>query len=167
MKDIPGYKYTYSVDVYGNVFSKHFGKLRQLKPSKQRGKYHMVMLCSEGKMKGFLVHRLVAMCYLDDYSDELQVNHKNLNGLDNRVENLEMVTAKQNTDHFWKEGKVRPNAQLGEQHYKSKLTEEQVMLIKKEYGQGNISQRALAKEYGVCQATIKDIVLGICWKHLK
>ena len=39
------------------------------------------------KRKNYKVHRLVAMFYLSDYSDNLQVNHKNGIKTDNRVEN--------------------------------------------------------------------------------
>lgn len=51
--------------------------------------------------KPYKVHRLVAMVYLPDYNDNLQVNHKNGNKSDNRVENLEMVTNSQNAYHAW------------------------------------------------------------------
>ena len=56
---------------------------------------------NKDKRKPFRMHRLVAMKYLDDYSDKLQVNH--INGVkdDNRVENLEMVTASENSLHGW------------------------------------------------------------------
>lgn len=56
---------------------------------------------SKDKRKGYRVHRLVAMFYLDNYSDELQVNHKNGIKTDNRVENLEMVTNAENAYHAW------------------------------------------------------------------
>jgi len=49
----------------------------------------------------FYMHRLVAMFYLENFSTELQVNHKNGIKTDNRVENLEMVTAKENVYHAW------------------------------------------------------------------
>lgn len=50
----------------------------------------------------FKVHRLVAMFYLENYSETLQVNHKNGIKTDNRVENLEMVTNRENVLHAWR-----------------------------------------------------------------
>lgn len=51
--------------------------------------------------KAYRIHRLVAMFYLPDYSEELQINHKNGDKTDNRVENLEMCTNAENTYHAW------------------------------------------------------------------
>ena len=51
--------------------------------------------------KPYLQHRIIAMFYLDDYSSDLQVNHKNGIKTDNRVENLEMVTCSENIKHSW------------------------------------------------------------------
>lgn len=50
-----------------------------------------------GKNKNkYLVHRLVAKYFLDNFDNELDVDHKNRVRHDNRVENLQMVTRKQN-----------------------------------------------------------------------
>ena len=57
---------------------------------------------NKDRRKNYRVHRLVAMYYLQDYSDKLQVNHKNGIKTDNRVENLEMVTNQENVLHAWR-----------------------------------------------------------------
>ena len=53
------------------------------------------------------IHRLVAKAFLTDYSEDLQVNHINLKKDDNRLENLEMVTQSQNTQHAWDNGRMK------------------------------------------------------------
>lgn len=57
---------------------------------------------NKDRRKNYRVHRLVAMFYLPDYSEYLQVNHRNGIKTDNRVENLEMVTNKENALHAWR-----------------------------------------------------------------
>lgn len=49
----------------------------------------------------FKVHRLVALFYLKNYSEDLQVNHKNGIKSDNRADNLEMVSCHENVLHAW------------------------------------------------------------------
>ncbi len=94
MKDVPGYEGRYSATKDGRIFG-HKKKIF-LKPSlKQKGYYHVCLYPERGK----ILHRLIAKTYLKNYSEKLQVNHKDLNKTNNNVSNLEMVTNKQNYDH--------------------------------------------------------------------
>jgi hypothetical protein len=52
--------------------------------------------------KWYFVHRLVAELYITNPNNLPQVNHKNLNKSDNKVENLEWVTCRQNVNHRYK-----------------------------------------------------------------
>ena len=95
MKQIIGYE-DYQIDEYGNVFNK-LGK--QLKPWINSGhkKYWRVSLSKGGKSKKFLIHRLVAQHYLEDWDENLQVDHIN-GSLNNHYTNLQMVSCKKNNE---------------------------------------------------------------------
>ncbi|MBQ0073983.1 MAG: HNH endonuclease [Prevotella sp.] len=95
---------SYEVTRDGKVIRKSDG--RKYIGSKTRRGYLSVRLpvsCSTHKdgRYSFRVHRLVARAYLPDYSEDLQVNHKNGIKTDNRVENLEMCTNAENVNHAW------------------------------------------------------------------
>ena len=61
--------------------------------------YCFVMLSKDGETKQYLLHRLVARAFLGD--SLLEVNHKNGDKDDNRVDNLEYVTHTENQKHSY------------------------------------------------------------------
>lgn len=109
----------------------------------------------DGKKK--LVHRLVAETYLPNPENKKQVNHKNGNKLDNRVENLEWTTQQENLKH---RDEVIKTCIWGEKAALSKLTNEQAKMIRDEYKNTETSYPKLAKKYGVYKETIARIVRG-------
>lgn len=82
----------YYVSNLGRVQShKSWGgtSFRFLHPSKTKKGYFTVSLCKSGKRSQFLVHRLIAETFIPNPSNLPQINHKNENKEDNRVQNLE------------------------------------------------------------------------------
>lgn len=61
--------------------------------------YHSVGLCRGGRVKMTFVHKIVAAAFIGPKPDGTQINHKNGVKTDNRAENLEYVTPRQNIQH--------------------------------------------------------------------
>ena len=100
LKDI-GFK-NYCVTSCGKVYSLHSNKY--LKPKIDRYGYQAVCLRSDGKNHHRTVHRLVATVYVEGYQEDLEVNHKDGNKLNNNSSNLEWVTSRNNTRHAIESG---------------------------------------------------------------
>ena len=97
VKPIPGYEGLYTVSDDGIVFS--LVRNRELKPKIDRYGYKAVTLTKNGKPKYITVHRIVAMTFIPNPLNKRCVNHINEIKTDNRVENLEWVTVKENDNH--------------------------------------------------------------------
>ena len=89
--DIPGYNGMYQISTMGRVRGRKI-----LKFDKTKDGYLLAQLRKDGKTHKHRVNRLVALAFIPNPNQLPQVNHKNENKKDNRAENLEWVTAKQN-----------------------------------------------------------------------
>ena len=80
-----------------------------LSPGTDRDGYKKVVLTRNGKRRNFTVHRLVALAYIPNPECKPTVNH--INGVkdDNRVENLEWSTYKEQKEHAMKLGLTTTN----------------------------------------------------------
>lgn len=111
-KDIP-FNSSYMVSNMGNVYSKGRyvdGKLgskryitgRLLKPYESKDGYLKVDI----SRNVHLVHRLVAMVFIENSLGKKEVNHKDRNRQNNCVDNLEWVTLQENQKHSWENGRA-------------------------------------------------------------
>jgi len=98
-KNIPGYDGLYQVSNLGNVKSLKWGKERILKASLGSGGYLSVCLRKNKKKKTYRVHQLCAMVYLGHVPNRHKavVNHIDNNPLNNHVDNLEVISQRENT----------------------------------------------------------------------
>lgn len=94
-KDVPGYEGRYQVSNRGDVRSAD----RILKTSQDRKGYLRVKLYGDQGHKTIKVHRIVAEAFIPNPEGKEQINHKNGDKTDNRVENLEWATQSENQRH--------------------------------------------------------------------
>lgn len=152
---IPGTNYYVHDD--GAVFN--IKTMRFVKPQ-SNGRYNKVTLSINGKEHQYLIHRLVAKAFIPNPDNKPEVNHINGDRFDNRVENLEWVTASENQSHA-----VRTNLKKhGTDLWNGKFTKEQVLEIMRRKHNGE-SCRKLGKEFGVNETTISAISRGLRYKQ--
>jgi hypothetical protein len=119
-KAIPGYEGLYEVSDQGRVRN---AKKHVLAPNQMVNGYLCVHLYANGKhtRSPKTIHRLVAKVFLPNGKDDQEVNHKNFNRHDNRAENLEWVTSRENVWHSIAAGRYsRPARQIVGVHVDNK-----------------------------------------------
>lgn len=98
-KDIPGYEGLYQASNLGNIRSLYnYRKYNILTQNIKRG-YYQIGLRKNGIRKWHQVQRLIASSFIPNPNNLPQVNHKNENKLDNRVENLEWCSVSYNNSY--------------------------------------------------------------------
>lgn len=152
-------KFDYYVTDDGRVYSDKTKKF--LSPQLDKNGYEKIqMMSTDGKRHRYSVHRLVLENFHPiDGMEKLQVNHKDGNKQNNKLENLEWMTNYENTRHAI-DNKLRDFN--GEKNPSAKLTKQQVYEIVNLFRQ-NVSCAEIAKKYGVDASTIGRIKNRILW----
>lgn len=124
--------------------------------------YLKVALCKDGKEKTQLVHILVAKHFIPNLLNKKEVNHIDFDKENNRASNLEWATSKENKEHSVRHG---VNAR-GIRHSQAKLTEEQVLEIRRKKEPWVYTIGMICKDYGISKDTVKRIMNRKLWKHI-
>jgi HNH endonuclease len=162
----PGYKVGTDGSVWtcwipGARYPKKMGEYRQLKPCIHKmGGYHLVTPCyTNGGRRQTCVHVLILEAFVGPCPPGMVCRHfPDRDPTNNRLENLQWGTYHQNAMDRITHG----TDANGEKCCSAKLTVNKVKEIRDKACA--LSQRKLAKEYGVSQATIADIIHRKIWR---
>lgn len=143
----------YEITQEGEIINKHTGHTLLGQPN---GKGYL-RVSINGKL--MFIHRLVAEKYIPNPNNYEQVNHKDGNKLNNRVDNLEWVTNQQNRNHA-----VENELQImGEKCPWSKLTEDDVRYIRSHM---EVSNTELGQLFNVSRSCIAAVKNYRSWKNV-
>lgn len=158
-KTIPAFGGRYEASEYGEI--RHSLNKNIRKPRMNKFGYLQMNFSRNdgtGKSDTVLVHRLIALTFIENPNNLPEVNHKDGNKSNNHVDNLEWCTPSENGKHAHKMG--LSYVYYGESHPCAKLTNEQVHQIRKMYNEEHISQQKIADFFSVSQITVSRIIRG-------
>ena len=154
----------YMVSTLGKIRSNKSRKI--LKPTVNKKGYHLLATklggrtgkLGNGKNLTVRIHRLVALCFIDNPDNKPEVNHKNGDKSNNTVHNLEWTTPSENALHSVHVLGNRPKR--GAENPLAIVTQQEREYIKLKYKSGHnlYGARALGRELGVHHTTILRIL---------
>jgi hypothetical protein len=122
--------------------------------------YRIIKLYKNGTYITIAVHILVARAFVENADGKPEVNHKDLDKLNNNSTNLEWMTHEENMLH----GSLA--LLLGSKNTNSKLKESDIVTIRKLIRDGS-SMCSVGKMYGVDSSTISQIHHRKTWRHVE
>jgi len=165
--NIKDYEGLYQISSYGRVKSLRrkrsdniWTKTRILKNRTDKYGYSHVTLVKNKIYKTCLVHRLVAKAFIPNLNNKPQVNHEDGIKNHNYDYNLKWCTISENNQHAY--DMHLKESLKGEENGTSKLKDGDVLQIRK----SSLTQKELARIFGVTQTHISRIKRNVSWRHI-
>lgn len=173
-RTIPGWEGRYEASSRGRVRSldreitDRRGQVRRIRGRcirlvKNKSGYLYVNLHDNARRRFIRLHRCVLEAFKGRAPSSKHVT-RHLNGVrtDNRIENLEWGTQKENME----DSVVHGTSNRGDRNGQAKVSRNDVCEIIARYRQGGVTQAQLGEEYGVNHAQINRILSGKRWRWL-
>jgi hypothetical protein len=150
-ENIAGYP-NYMISSESRVMNKK--TLKMIAPAyNKRHKHRAVRLWSHGKTQILKIYRLKAIAFIPNPENKREVNHLDGNRMNEDLTNLQWATPKENMKHSFDTGLCRGHYLKGFEHKQAKLSEQDIILIRRWYASGFWDYTKIGK------------VFGITWEH--
>ena len=157
LRTIAGFT-NYKISIDGRVFGTRSGIW--IKPNLSDTGYLRVSLYGPHGFKTRFIHKLVAAAWVGPHQDDMVVNHKDGNKLNNHASNLEWATHSENSQHARDAGLV--TYKVGGEVHNAKLNWDSVMWIRS----CGLEVKLMARILRVDQKTIRNVLQKKTWKHV-
>ncbi len=175
-RDIPGLEGAYQAS--------NFGRIKSLERFNRGGKYTRARVLKQHLSAGYptvsvyknfgwsneRVHKLAALAFFGVKPAGMEINHKDGNKRNNRLENLEYVSHRENINHALHtlgHGLInRPHPVRGAAQHLAKLTDTDIRTIRLFLSEG-MSQSEIAKHFNITSGNVGAIKQGRSWAHVK
>ena len=175
MKKIPGYR-GYLATPDGKIWSKWRGgngsqngpqyEPRLLSLHRSNGVYRSVQLRNSiGEYDSHYVHRLILMTFSGAPERGQEARHLNGNCLDNRIENLQWSSHKDNCQDRIAHGTQTRKGLAGELNGRAKLSTRDVIRIRNLRARGK-TLTAIAEQFDISHVLVSRIARGQAWGHV-
>lgn len=166
------------IDDFENYFISNLGNVKSLKTNRllkiqKKSGYSTITLSNINTTKKFLVHRLVAQAFISNPENKLTINHKNHDCHDNRVDNLEWSTQKEQNDYNYKtENEKRKTSRARSLACFDKITNDKVEEFRSISDSAKwLNEKNQSTSYESCLAGIRGSLVnswvckGYIWKY--
>lgn len=160
-----GEKTNYQIHKNGKVSTTNFnntGKPGYRATSVNQHGYAYVAIHHKGEVHNALIHRLVALAFIPKIKGKPFVNHIDGNKLNNKIENLEWVTAEENIQHAYRTGLIK----VGDESVLSKYDEKIIRKICNEFVKNKLSMVEISQKYNVSYNLVYDLKRHKIWHHI-
>lgn len=155
-EDVIGYEGYYKVSNLGNIVNRLWRPIS--KKINGKGYYRFILYKNAGQ-KNALIHRLVALAFIENPKKLKVVNHLDRVKTNNKASNLEWTTSKGNAEHAQKMGLTKETFKKGYDSRRTKISKEtKKQIIDKSILGDNL--HGIAIEFNLKVKTIKRIING-------
>lgn len=140
---------------------------RKLKPAFTNG-YPVVSLCKDGTQVTIYIYKLVLFAFVGSPDEGMQCCHGDGDRANSCLENLRWDAQRSNfIDRVNHGNLVIPIVKFGEDSSNSRLSNVQVLEIRRLFATGRYMQKDLAARFGINPCTVSQIVNRKRWVHLQ